>query len=28
VTLLLADGTPMKIPGIYLTLLHQTNTSR
>jgi hypothetical protein len=28
VTLLLADGTPMKIPGMYLTLLHQKNTSR
>jgi hypothetical protein len=28
ITLLLADGTPMKIPGIYLTLLRQTNTSR
>jgi hypothetical protein len=27
-TLLLADGTPMKIPGMYLTLLRQTNTSR
>jgi hypothetical protein len=27
-TLLLADGTPMKIPGMYLTLLHQTNASR
>ncbi len=28
VTLLLADGTPMKIPGIYLTLLLQKKTSR
>ena len=28
VTLLLADGTPMKIPGMYLTLLRQTNTDR
>jgi hypothetical protein len=28
VTLFLADGTPMKIPGIYLTLLRQTKTSR
>jgi hypothetical protein len=28
VTLLLADGTPMKIPGIYLTLMHQMNASR
>jgi len=26
--LLLADGTPMKIPGIYLTLQRQRNTSR
>ena len=26
-SLLLADGTPIKIPGIYLTLVHQTNTS-
>jgi hypothetical protein len=28
VSLLLADGTPMKIPGMYLTLLRQTNASR
>jgi len=27
-TLLLADGTPMKIPGIYLTLQQQRTTSR
>ena len=27
-TLLLADGTPMKIPGIFLTLQRQRNTSR
>ena len=27
-TLLLADGTPMKIPGIYLTLQRQRNTRR
>jgi hypothetical protein len=27
-TLLLADGTPMKIPGIYLTLRRQKNASR
>ena len=26
-SLLLADGTPVKIPGVYLTLVHQTNTS-
>jgi hypothetical protein len=26
VNLLLADGTPMKIPGMYLTLLRQTKT--
>jgi hypothetical protein len=26
-TLLLADGTPIRIPGMYLTLLRQTNTS-
>jgi hypothetical protein len=26
-SLMLADGTPMKIPGMYLTLVHQTNTS-
>jgi hypothetical protein len=28
VTLLLIDGTPTKIPGMYLTLQRQTNTSR
>jgi len=28
VTLLLIDGTPMKIPGVYLTLQRQTNASR
>jgi hypothetical protein len=27
-TLLLADGTPMKIPGIFLTLQRQKNVSR
>jgi hypothetical protein len=27
-TLLLADGTPMKIPGVYLTLMQQTKPSR
>jgi hypothetical protein len=27
-SLLLADGTPMKIPGIYLALVHRTNVSR
>ena len=26
-TLLLADGTPMKIPGVYLTLQQQKTTS-
>jgi len=26
-TLMLADGTPIRIPGMYLTLLRQTNTS-
>ena len=25
--LILADGTPMKIPGVYLTLLQQTKPS-
>jgi hypothetical protein len=27
VMLILADGTPMKIPGVYLTLLQQTKPS-
>jgi hypothetical protein len=27
-TLLLADGTPLKIPGMYLTMLYQKNASR
>jgi hypothetical protein len=27
-SLMLADATPINLPGIYLTLMHQTNTSR